>query len=298
MAVPGHDARDHAFARTFGLPDHPGGGARRRRDVDGRGLWRGTERWSTPASWTAWRWPRPSSAMIAWLEQHGAGAAKITLPPARLAVLAAALLGRADSDPASEPTARWCRCRRTACRCCLPELEDYTPAPRWRVAACACDGLGAHHGCLARASRRCARPTRCRNGPARAGTICGSSIRTTSRPWSIRRPRNTGCRSTSTSAAPSTPCCTCSTRGSGTRCCTTSASSRRPSRSRLFNQGMILAFSYRDAAGRYYEPAEVSGTGWAVLRRATEALTRQSRRCAKSRFNVVNPDDVVERVRR
>ncbi len=41
----------------------------------------------------------------------------------------------------------------------------------------------------------------------------------------------TGCPSTSTSAAPSTPCCTCSTRASGTRCSTISASCRASSRS-------------------------------------------------------------------
>ena len=56
-----------------------------------------------------------------------------------------------------------------------------------------------------------------------------------------RRRRSTGCRSTCTSAAPSTPCCTCSTRGSGTRCCSTAATSRAPEPfQRLVNQGMIL----------------------------------------------------------
>jgi leucyl-tRNA synthetase len=33
-------------------------------------------------------------------------------------------------------------------------------------------------------------------------------------------------------------------------------STKEPFR-KLFNQGMILAFSYRDAAGRYYEPEKV-----------------------------------------
>ena len=33
-------------------------------------------------------------------------------------------------------------------------------------------------------------------------------------------------------------------------------STKEPFRN-LFNQGMILAFSYRDAAGRYYEPEKV-----------------------------------------
>ncbi len=45
-----------------------------------------------------------------------------------------------------------------------------------------------------------------------------------------RRRKNTGCRSTSTSAAPNTRCCTCSTRASGTRCSLTAAMSARRSR--------------------------------------------------------------------
>jgi leucyl-tRNA synthetase len=62
---------------------------------------------------------------------------------------------------------------------------------------------------------------------------------------------------------------------------------------RLFNQGMILAFSYRDEAGRYYEPDDVverDGGYYAD----DQALTRQVEKMSKSRFNVVNPDDVVE----
>ncbi len=62
---------------------------------------------------------------------------------------------------------------------------------------------------------------------------------------------------------------------------------------KLFNQGMILAFSYRDDAGRYYEPGDVverDGGHYA----GDKALTCQVEKMSKSRFNVVNPDDVVE----
>ncbi|NDK51429.1 leucine--tRNA ligase [Rhizobium laguerreae] len=61
---------------------------------------------------------------------------------------------------------------------------------------------------------------------------------------------------------------------------------------RLFNQGMILAHSYRDAAGRYYEPSSVVGeegrwfAGPVEVQRAVEKMS-------KSQLNVVNPDDVV-----
>jgi leucyl-tRNA synthetase len=61
---------------------------------------------------------------------------------------------------------------------------------------------------------------------------------------------------------------------------------------KLFNQGMILAYSYRDAQGRYFEPSEVTerdGGHYA----GTIEMTRQVEKMSKSRFNVVNPDDVV-----
>jgi len=62
---------------------------------------------------------------------------------------------------------------------------------------------------------------------------------------------------------------------------------------KLFNQGMILAFSYRDEAGRYHEPEDVverDGRYYA----GDKVLARQVEKMSKSRFNVVNPDDVVE----
>jgi leucyl-tRNA synthetase len=61
---------------------------------------------------------------------------------------------------------------------------------------------------------------------------------------------------------------------------------------RLYNQGMILAFSYRDEVGRYYEPDEVverDGRHYA----GDKVVTRQVEKMSKSRFNVINPDDVV-----
>ena len=63
---------------------------------------------------------------------------------------------------------------------------------------------------------------------------------------------------------------------------------------KLFNQGMILAFSYRDASGRYYEPGEVVERDGKHFGRAdAQELTRQIEKMSKSRFNVVNPDDVI-----
>jgi leucyl-tRNA synthetase len=68
-------------------------------------------------------------------------------------------------------------------------------------------------------------------------------------------------------------------------------STKEPFR-KLFNQGMILAFSYRDAQGCYYEPKEVVEREDKHFAGAIE-VSRQVEKMSKSRFNVVNPDDVV-----
>jgi leucyl-tRNA synthetase len=62
---------------------------------------------------------------------------------------------------------------------------------------------------------------------------------------------------------------------------------------RLFNQGMILAHSYRDAAGRYYEPSSVVERDGRWFAGSVE-VHRAVEKMSKSRLNVVNPDDVVE----
>ncbi len=63
---------------------------------------------------------------------------------------------------------------------------------------------------------------------------------------------------------------------------------------RLFNQGMILAYSYQDAQGKYYYPHEVEKRGDAWVVKATGAPLRvQIEKMSKSRYNVVNPDEVV-----
>ena len=116
-------------------------------------------------------------------------------------------------------------------------------------------------GCAIRKPPR-ANSTRCRNGPAHAGTTCATSTtRTRSASWAGMRsvtgrrasrkypnvvmemvssacspcsisPQLSWAAWTFTSAAPSTPCCICFTRGSGTRFSLTSAMSRRRSLSR------------------------------------------------------------------
>ncbi len=64
---------------------------------------------------------------------------------------------------------------------------------------------------------------------------------------------------------------------------------------KLFNQGMILAYSYRDSNGKYYLPsdAEEREDGTAVLKSTGEVLESQIEKMSKSKLNVVNPDDVI-----
>ena len=61
---------------------------------------------------------------------------------------------------------------------------------------------------------------------------------------------------------------------------------------RLFNQGMILAFSYRDANGKYYEPEAVTQVDGKPFVGGVE-VTQQIEKMSKSLLNVVNPDDMV-----
>ncbi|MDP2361176.1 MAG: leucine--tRNA ligase [bacterium] len=70
---------------------------------------------------------------------------------------------------------------------------------------------------------------------------------------------------------------------------------REPFR-KLFNQGMILAESYRDGRGKYLKRSEVErdGRGWRVIATGQPAEA-QIEKMSKSRLNVVNPDDMVAR---
>lgn len=63
---------------------------------------------------------------------------------------------------------------------------------------------------------------------------------------------------------------------------------------KLFNQGMILAYSFKSEAGKYYSPEEVDDRDDGAFLKATgEKLHKQIEKMSKSKFNVVNPDDVI-----
>jgi leucyl-tRNA synthetase len=64
---------------------------------------------------------------------------------------------------------------------------------------------------------------------------------------------------------------------------------------KLRHQGMIRAFSFRDAMGVYHSPEEVEydEAGNAVLKSSGEKLATQDEKMSKSKKNVVNPDKVL-----
>ncbi len=64
---------------------------------------------------------------------------------------------------------------------------------------------------------------------------------------------------------------------------------------KLFNQGMILAYSYQDKNGKYYYPHQVEQRDgkWYVKGTDIEVETKIEK-MSKSRYNVVNPDEVIE----
>jgi leucyl-tRNA synthetase len=65
---------------------------------------------------------------------------------------------------------------------------------------------------------------------------------------------------------------------------------------RLFNQGMILAYSYQDARGRYYHPSDVEERDGAAVAKGTgEPLVSQVEKMSKSKLNVMSPDEVIDR---
>lgn len=64
---------------------------------------------------------------------------------------------------------------------------------------------------------------------------------------------------------------------------------------KLFNQGMILAESYQDEAGKYYGPEQVYKKGEDFLTCSGDKKVKtQIEKMSKSRLNVVNPDEVID----
>ncbi len=64
---------------------------------------------------------------------------------------------------------------------------------------------------------------------------------------------------------------------------------------KLFNQGMIRAYSYKDEDGRYYHEDGVEQRGDAYFAKESGVqVSTQIEKMSKSKLNVVNPDDVID----
>lgn len=71
---------------------------------------------------------------------------------------------------------------------------------------------------------------------------------------------------------------------------------------KLFNQGMILAYSYQNEAGKYFHPDDVeAATGDAkkaghshVVKASGEPVASKIEKMSKSKLNVVSPDEVID----
>jgi leucyl-tRNA synthetase len=64
---------------------------------------------------------------------------------------------------------------------------------------------------------------------------------------------------------------------------------------KLFNQGMILAWSYQDANGKYWHESDIEERDGQPVVKATGApVTTRIEKMSKSRLNVVNPDDIID----
>ena len=118
MAVPAHDERDYAFAERYGIEirpvvvpegeELPEGGAFSAHSAN--------EVLVNSGPFDGLPSPEAKEKIVAWLARAGARRADDRLPPARLAVLAPALLGLPDPDHPLPGLRRGGRARRPAAR--------------------------------------------------------------------------------------------------------------------------------------------------------------------------------------
>ena len=320
MAVPAHDHRDFAFARAFELPmrcvvaalRRAGHGHRPRGTTPSS---RTTRRSSTPRAtasrWTVWAWSTAKARITEWLEEQGIGKGTVNYRLRDWLFSRQRYWGEpfpivydeegvAHSLPESMLPLQ------------LPEVDDYsprtfdpddadtvpeTPLSRNEEWVNVTLDLGDGKGRGASAGR----PTPCPTGPVRAGTSCATWTRTTARSWSTPR-------SSATGWAPreGMPHGGVDLYVGGAEHAVLHllyarfwskvlhdlghVSSVEPFH-KLYNQGMIQAYVYRDSRGIAVPAAEVEEVDGAYFYQG-EQVSRVLGKMGKSLKNAVTPDEI------
>ena len=143
MAVPAHDQRDFEFARKYDIPVvlvYKTDDAQTAEAMTEALPTGGVMAAFTPAAECPGRDEFPFAGLpnnketvatiIRWMEAKGVGKGVVNYPPARLADLAAALLGRAHSDYPLPGSAAMCRFPTTNCPCCCPMWKSISRPER------------------------------------------------------------------------------------------------------------------------------------------------------------------------
>ena len=178
-------------------------------------------RWSTLASWTAClsRMPR-TRCTPGW--KRTARATSRSTSSCVTGSSAASVTGASLSPWSTATSAAGCPCLRASCPCVCPRSRTLSRA-RTAKARWPATPSGSTPPAPAAVPPPSARPTLCPSGPVPAGISCVTAIPTTTMLSPARRPWSTGAPWIGTTAAWSTPPCTCCTPGSGTSSCMTSA---------------------------------------------------------------------------
>ena len=317
MAVPGQDQRDWDFAEAFGLPivrtvQPPDG-------WDGRGVHRrgpGDQQRQRRVPGRAATSPRPRHASPPGWPSRGSATATVTYKLRDWLFSPPALLGRAVPDRVRRARPAHRACPTTSCPCCCPRSTTTRPAPSTsttrpptpsRRSGGPTSGWRSSSTWATGRRPTAASSTRCRTGPARAGTSCATSTPPTRTPSSIPRSSATGWGPQREGDTGGVDLYVGGVEHAVLHLLYARfwhkvlfdlghLSSCEPFR-RLVNQGYIQAPAYTDDRGFYVEASEVERARRPLLPRRRQ-VTREFGKIGKSLKNIDHPRRDLRGVRR